>query len=200
MIKSFIFDIGNVLLPFDFSIAMRRLEPRCGTPLEEALKISKPVQHALEMGEISRADFLRQITELIRFTGTEEEFSGIWQDIFTENTAMSELVQSLNGRYPLYLLSNTNDIHVEFFTRVYPVFRHFSGAVYSHEEKCMKPGREIFEVAMQKFGITPAETVFIDDLPANVQTARELGFTAIQYDFTRHGECLTALKAAGIDL
>jgi len=199
MIKSFIFDIGNVLLPFDFKVAMRRLEPRCGLPVAEAMQVCKPVIHACESGEINRADFLRRITGLLKFAGTEEEFIGIWQDIFTENVAMTELVRSLHRRYPLQLLSNTNEIHVDYFVHTYPVFRCFSGAVYSHEAKCMKPGRAIYETAMQKFGVNPAETVFIDDLPANVQTARELGFVAIQYDFTRHGDFLDALKAAGID-
>jgi len=200
MIKSFIFDIGNVLLPFDYSVATRRLEPLCKISVEEALKICHPVLHDWESGKINRADFLRLITEQLKFSGTEEEFVGIWQDIFTENRAMTELVHSLRGRYPLYLLSNTNDIHVQYFLRIYPVFSHFSGAVYSHEVKCMKPGPEIYGIAVQKFGLNPSETVFIDDLPANVQTASELGFTAIRYDYNRHGDCLEALKAAGVEL
>ena len=198
MVKSLIFDIGNVLLAFDFTIALRRLEPRCGTPLEAAMQLARPVIHACESGQIEQAEFLRQITELLKFSGSAEEFTAIWQDIFTENVAMTELVRSLEGRYPLYLLSNTNRLHMEYFTRVYPVFRSFSGAVNSHEVKCMKPGREIYEIAARKFGINPAETVFIDDLPSNVQTALEFGFRAIQYDLTRHAELLVALKTEGI--
>jgi putative hydrolase of the HAD superfamily len=199
VIKSFIFDIGNVLLPFDFTVAIRRLEPLCGTPVAGAMQVCRPLIDACETGELGRADFLRRITAVLKFSGTDEELAGIWQDIFTENAAMTELVRSLHGRYPLHLLSNTSEIHVDHFTRAYPVFCCFSGAVYSHEAKCMKPGREIYEIAMQKFGVNPVETVFIDDLPANVQAARELGFEAIQYDLTRHGEFLEALKAAGVE-
>lgn len=199
MVNSFLFDIGNVLLPLVYTRALQKLEPLCGIPIESVMLAAKPVYDACEAGQITREDFLRSVTEILKFSGTEEEFAAIWQDIFTENIAMAELVRTLQRQYPLYLLSNTSGIHVDYFTRVYPVFSHFSGAVYSHEAKCMKPAREIYEVAMQKFGITPNQTVFIDDLPANVQTARELGFIAIQYDFNRHGALLDALKAVGVN-
>ena len=197
MIKSFLFDIGNVLLPFDFSIAMRRLEKKCELPFPLAMHVWEPVRHAYEEGGIGRAEFLEQTMSILKFGGTEAEFIAIWEDIFTENPPMTALAGTLHSQYPLYLLSNTNDIHVDYIFRRYPVFGLFAGAVYSYREKCTKPGRVIYEAAMQKFGIVPSETVFIDDLPANVQTARELGFVAIQYDFNRHAIFLETLESVG---
>ena len=198
MITSLIFDIGNVLLPFDFAVALGRLEQRCGIPSATVMQLCRPVMIAFESGQIGRAEFLRQVTAILKFVGTEEEFIAIWQDIFTENVPMSELVRSLHGRFPLYLLSNTNEIHVGYFTRVYSQFECFSGAVYSHVAKCMKPRREIYEIAAKQFGVAPAGTLFIDDIAENVEGAREFGFQAIQYDLKRHGEFLDALKALGI--
>ena len=198
MIKSIIFDIGNVLIPFDFSMALRRLQPQCSQLITERADLTFPWIQSYEAGAITRAEFVARVSEVLQYSGSQAEFVDIWQDIFTENVPMTQLVDSLKNQYPLYLLSNTSDLHVDYFSKKYPVFQHFSGAIYSYEEKCMKPGREIFEVAIRKFGTIPQETVYIDDLPANVKTALDVGFVALQYDFKRHDEFLEELKASGV--
>ena len=200
MIKSIIFDIGNVLIPFDFSRALRRLQPKCAHVIAERTDLTAPLVHAYEKGEFTRAEFAARVSDVLQYSGSAAEFVEIWQDIFTENVPMTELVASLRNRYPLYLLSNTSDLHVDYFTNKYPVFQYFSGAVYSYIEKCMKPGPEIFETTIRKFNIVSSETVYIDDLPANVQGALDLGFVAIQYDFNRHAEFLEELKATGVQI
>ena len=187
MIKAFIFDIGNVLLRFDFSIAMGRLAQRMDPISAEVLASIEPIKIAYESGQLDRPNFLQRLGEVISYTGTEPEFVSAWEDIFSENTPMIEIVEALHGHYPLYLLSNTSDLHVNFIFRKFPVFGLFEDAVYSFRVKSMKPSTEIFEKAIQQFGVTPSETVFIDDLAPNVATARELGFHAIQYDPADHG-------------
>lgn len=196
MIEAFIFDIGNVLLPFDFSIALRKLEQKSGVALPaEAME---PVRHAYESGRIGRADFLSQIREALQYEGSEAEFVAIWEDIFTENLAMSELVRALHPRHPLYLLSNTSDLHLDYIFRVYPVFQCFTDGVYSHLAKCMKPDRGIYETALRQLGVAAERTVFIDDMQANVDTALELGFRAIRYDYNRHEGFLQQLGMLGV--
>jgi len=199
MIQSIIFDIGNVLLPFDFLLALERLQPKCRNLISDGVALTLPLVHAYEAGSIGRAEFLMRIKALLEFSGSDAEFVEIWQDIFTENTRMTELVRSLYGRYPLYLLSNTSDLHFDFFWERYPVFQYFSGAVYSYQSRCMKPGRQIFEVAIRQFGVEPAQTVYIDDVTVNVEGAREVGLVGLQYDLKRHAEFLEALKATGVD-
>ena len=196
MVRSFIFDIGNVLIPFDFNRAIRRIQPHCPIPLDASSL--RPLLDAYESGRIGRAEFLQQAIALLEYTGGEAEFVAAWQEIFEENCAMTRLVGSLRGRYPLYLLSNTSDIHADYFEAEYPVFQSFSGAVYSYLVGCMKPGRPIFEIATRQFGVEPGETVYIDDLAANVATARELGFHALQYDHTQHARLLGQLAGLGV--
>ena len=198
MIRSFIFDIGNVLVPFDFNRAIRRIQPHCRALLDAPAVAIRPILDTYECGQIGRAEFLKQAIELLEYTGSEAEFVAAWEDIFEENFAMTRLVGSLHGRYPLYLLSNTSDIHAGYFEAKYPVFQYFSGAVYSHLVRCMKPGRPIFEIATQQFGVEPRETVYIDDLAPNVATARELGFHALQYDHARHAQLVDQLVALGV--
>ena len=198
MIRSFIFDIGNVLIPFDFNRAIRRIQPHCRTLLDAPVAAIRPIVDNYESGQIGRAEFLKQVIALLEYTGSEADFVAAWEDIFEENCAMTRLVAGLHGRYPLYLLSNTSDIHAHYFEAQYPVFQYFSGAVYSHLVGCMKPGRPIFEIAARQFGVEPGETVYIDDLAANVATARELGFHALQYDHTQHTRLVEQLAALGV--
>jgi len=189
MIRSFIFDIGNVLIPFDFNRALRRIATQSPLPLTEFPPEAKQLAQTYESGQIDRAEFLRQAFALLEYRGTEADFVAAWEDIFVENFAMTRLVSRLRERYPLYLLSNTNDIHANYFEAKYPVFQSFTDAVYSHRAGCIKPGREIFEIAIRQFDVEPGETVYIDDLPANIAAARDLGFLAFEYDHTQH-ECL----------
>jgi len=196
MIKAFIFDIGNVLLPFDFSVALEKLRQKSG--VEALVAVMEPIKHAYESGLMGRQEFLKKLTDILRYTGTEAELIAAWEDIFTENAAMSELVRALQPRYPLYLLSNTNDLHVDHIFRAYPVFRLFKDAVYSHRVKAFKPDTRIYEIALEQFGIHAGETVFIDDLQPNIDAALALGFQAIRYDLRRHGDLLATLRSMGV--
>ena len=186
MIRAVVFDIGNVILRFDFGIAMKRLQHQCDPISGEITARLAALQTSYESGQITRPEFQRRATEAVRFTGEEREFVEAWEEIFTENLPMSGLIRALRPKYPLYLLSNTSDLHVDYMWRTYPIFQLFTDAVYSYRVKCFKPDRAIFEVAVRQFGINPVETVYIDDLEKNVAAARDVGFQAFQYDHADH--------------
>jgi putative hydrolase of the HAD superfamily len=151
-----------------------------------------------EDGRIDRAAFLRAAVDVLRYRGSEAEFVTAFEDIFTENEPMSALISRLHTGYPLYLLSNTNDIHVDYFLRRYPVFQHFCGAVYSHKARASKPSPAIYEVACRQLGIAPETTFFIDDLLPNIEAARSFGFRTHHYHHERHADLLAALAACGV--
>ena len=113
---------------------------------------------------------------------------------------MERTILHLKGRFPLYLLSNTSDLHLAYLKRNCEVLRHFVDGVYSFRAKCAKPDRKIFEMAIKQFGVKPENTVYIDDLAANVRSASDLGFTAIQYDLTKHAEFERRLAEFGIQI
>ena len=200
MIRAFLFDIGNVLMRFDFSHAVRAVAPLCDVAdAADLLSRMDSVKCGYEDGQISRAEFLKKSFAALGYRGTEAQFLAAWQGIFTENRPMTALVDSLHGKFPLYLLSNTNDMHVEGLFRDFPVFAKFTGATYSHEAKASKPHRPIYEIACRAHGLDPRTTFFIDDLAANIATARELGFQAHHYHHERHGELLDALRGTGLE-
>ncbi|MEA3207282.1 MAG: glucose-phosphatase [Chthoniobacter sp.] len=187
MIRAFLFDIGNVLLKFDFSRALDRTAALSEVqPLGEVLPNIDRIKLAYEDGQIDRAAFLRGVFDVLRYRGTEAEFIAAWEDIFEPNEPMVALLEKLRGRFPLYLLSNTSDIHRDYIFRRYPFFAHFEAGIYSYEARASKPGRAIYEIATRQLGLEPAATFFIDDLLPNIETARQLGFPAHHYHHDRH--------------
>ena len=130
----------------------------------------------------------------IGFRGTTEEFIEIWSDIFTENAPMIAAVEELATEHPLYLLSNTSGLHKEWLFAKFPVFRHFTGGIFSHEAGSMKPDEPIFRAAMDAFALEPSQTFYVDDLPDNIATGRRLGLVTHHYHPDRHDDFHVALK------
>ncbi len=199
-IRAFLFDIGNVLLRFDFSICLNALAAHSamGDPIATFSRFDQ-VKAAYEDGQIDRPAFLRAVFDVLNYRGTEAEFIAAWENIFDPNEQMFAVVEKLRASHPLYLLSNTNDIHREYFTRRYPVFQHFAGGTFSDVVHASKPGRAIYEIACRDHVLEPATTFFIDDLLPNIETARALGFQTHHYHHERHGELLDALAVAGFE-
>ena len=83
--------------------------------------------------------------------------------------------------YRLYVLSNMSKEFIEFLRRV-PVYRHFDGEVVSCEERVVKPDPAIFRILLERYGLQPSETLFIDDRAANVDAARGCGIEGFLFD------------------
>ena len=195
-VSAFLFDIGNVLLRFDFGRTLRALAAKSRVSDPGVLLGAVDVLKAgYEDGGMDRATFLREVFALLEFRGSEREFVTAWEEIFEPNLPMVALVERLWGRYPLFLLSNTNDIHREYIFREYPFFKRFSGGIYSYEVGASKPGPESYRIACERLGLEPEGTFFIDDLLPNIETARSLGFHAHHYHHAEHEALLGALPA-----
>lgn len=179
-------DVGKVLIDFDFSIAARRLAERCLHPAETVLSLFDDIKVPYEDGRMDDPSFVEQALALSGFGGTAQDFEAIWCEIFAENELMSATLAPLAGKLPMYLLSNTNGLHKDYFLRTFPIFQHFQGGVYSHTARCAKPGEEIFQKAIAELDLDPARTFYIDDLLPNIETASRLGFRTFHYSFANH--------------
>ncbi len=200
MIKQVLFDIGNVLLRFDHTPAIEKIQRYARKNLEDVREDIMAVNREYESGGIDRATFLQRAFEIIQFEGEDQDFVTAWQEIFTENLAMTALAHQVSRHYPVYILSNTSDIHVDYFTREYEVFKLFKQSIYSHEAGAMKPADHIYEVAIRELGIEPSETFYIDDLPANIEAGRKFGFVCHLYDWRNHDAVLEDMRQAGLDV
>lgn len=196
-----VFDLGNVLLPFDWEIAADRFCERTGCTRRELddYIMTTPFVNQLGLGQMSKEQFFATVAGDFGFDGTYEEFALIWSDMFTVDEAMRDLAARLKGRYPRYILSNTNAIHMDFIFARFPFVRDFEGHILSHEVGLQKPDRRIYELTAARFGLEPARTVFIDDIAANVAGARAAGWHGIHHTgYATTSAELTRLGVAGI--
>lgn len=187
-------DVGKVLIDFDFSIAARRLAERCDHPAETVMTLFEDIKGPYEDGRMDDATFVREAMAVTGFRGTAAEFESIWCGIFIQNEPMHATLSALAGKLPMFLLSNTSGMHKDYFLRTFPIFRHFSGGVYSYSARCSKPGEEIFHKTIAQLGLEPAHTFYIDDLAANIETAVRLGFRTFHYSFAKHPQMQAELN------
>ncbi len=202
MQHDFLFDIGNVILKFDFNLGAQRIQDHCSkVSADEILPAIADLTDDLESGKMDTASYVTEVSQRLGYSGSEDDFIRAFEDIFTLNLDMVALIDHLkqNG-HRLYLLSNTNGIHVPFFTSEYSVFEHFSGAVYSHETGVMKPEAGIYETAIQQFDLDPQRTIYIDDLEANVIAGRKLGLLGVHYEPGKHHRLLETLRSLQVQL
>lgn len=185
-IEAAVFDIGNVLLLFDYmKAAWRLMEKNRMVELPERSAIVK-AKHDYESGLLNRSEFLDIVRPEFRDTGPVEDFVSIWQDIFVENMPMTALARRLAMRVPVFLISNISDIHIEYIQREYDVFGIFCDAVYSCEACVMKPDDRIFQRAIERFVIDPRRTLYFDDMPENCEAAVRAGFLVHHYHHEQH--------------
>lgn len=188
-------DIGNVLVAFDFDIAARRCAELSPFPASALSSRLDGIKLPFEDGRMDDDSFVEQAIAALEFRGTKEQFIAIWCEIFTENAAMDRTLKGLAGQVPMHLLSNTSGLHKDYLLRTFGIFSHFQDGVYSYSAKCSKPGEEIFRHTIEKLSLDPAQTFYIDDLEANIATARRLGFQTHLYRMQEHGRLEQDLDA-----
>ncbi len=192
---AFLFDIGNVLVQFDFTQALLRLSEMSSVPMHEVPGLLNPLKDSLESGGMSDDDFITQSIAKLGFTGGRNDFIGLWGDIFTEHKPMTALVEQLAGKHPLYLFSNTSGLHKEWLFERFDVFQHFNDGVYSYEARSSKPAEGMYQDAIRRFDLDPAQTFYIDDLTDNIATGRRVGFLSHQYEARQHDKLEAEVEA-----
>ncbi len=148
---------------------------------------------------IQRTDTVREALLNGRLTCTPVEFLTFYDDIFWPNPEVIALIPQLKPRYRLVLASNTNDAHYRRYSYDYAqVLSYFDHLVPSHQAGSRKPHPEFFAYAKQFALAEPAECVFVDDMPINVEAADRAGLGGLLY--TPNQTLLQKLRAAGVEI
>jgi HAD superfamily hydrolase (TIGR01509 family) len=172
--KAIIFDLGKVLLDFDYGIAARTLAPRTriGETAIRGLLDQSPLLHEFESGKISAAELYATFVKESGFTGSLADFRAAFGDIFTEIPSMIAMHAELRAAgLPTHILSNTNDIAVEHIQQRFPFFAGFTSYIFSHEVGAMKPKAPIYEALERSAGFTGTDLLYIDDRSENIDAA-----------------------------
>ena len=179
MIKAVAFDIGKVLLDFDYSILVRKLAPQTQwgeDELNDYLNQS-PLLARYESGELSSSKFFEQIKGETGFRGSEAGFAALFEDIFTPISGMIDLHRQIaQSGIPTFTFSNTNEMAVRYIARTYDFWPIFKGHILSYEVGALKPGAKIYEALEECSGFTGREIAYLDDLPENCAAAGERGW------------------------
>jgi len=201
MIEAVLFDLGKVLVDFNFELGMERFVARCSLPRAEFEQIiwDKNWIRRYERGEISTEEYLGHLCKNGTLQMDLDEFHESWSAVFLPGLLVPEtLLANLKQRYPLILVSNTNESHANFIARKYPVLDYFDRKIFSHEVGSLKPDSKIYEAAIAAAGKPPEALFFTDDREENIEAALELGIRA--HLFRSVSGLVEALNEHGVDV
>src|SRR5262245_50723728 len=142
MIKTIFFDFGNVLAFFDHQRTVRQLVTFTDVGAIELTRLlyDPPLADAYETGRLTTEEYVCEATRTGRLTCTQDEFLVAFNDIFTPNPEVCELIPRLKPRYRVVLASNTVDAHFRRYVADYAdVLAHFDHLVASHHAGAKKP-------------------------------------------------------------
>ena len=181
----FIFDLGKVLVDFDYSIAARKIAARSAKAPEDlhAFLGSSPLLVDYESGRLTREQFYRAVRDAIGFRGDLAEFGGYFAEIFSEMPGTIALHAELRRQgFKTFIFSNTNDLAIEHVRRNFPFFKNCDGYVLSYEVGAMKPLPAIYEAMEKTSGKRGADLIYLDDRAENVAAGAARGWRAILHE------------------
>jgi glucose-1-phosphatase len=184
-ITTIVFDFGNVLGFFSHRKAAEQLAAYSPTSAEaiQAYLFGGRLEDDYEAGRLTTPVLMALVRETFRVSCSDEQFAAAFGDMFTPNPDVCALVPLLKPRYRLLLLSNTNDLHARWFLSQFKdTLAHFDGMVLSYKVGVRKPDPDIYAHCLRLADCPPAECLFIDDLPTNVQAARACGWQGLVYE------------------
>ncbi len=190
MIKLFVFDLGNVILPFEHrQIAVKlweKSEKRGVLTPDEIFTSMFSRENGLintyETGHISSFQFFDQLRERFSLVMDFEEFAHIWNPIFWENLRVKEAIEYLRSKdYPLFLLSDTNELHFTYIIEQYPIVHAFDEWILSFEVGVKKPEKKIYDTIFEKMDVERDKVFYIDDIERYVEAAKNYGIPGMVF-------------------
>ena len=178
-IKNLVFDFGGVLYEINTDLSLNEfLDGSSNKSMDRTAFINDETFILFEKGLISAEVFRDRIRMRVNANLTDIEIDRIWNlTLIKPYIQSNELITGLKDKYNLALLSNTNEIHHNYFkNQLKDLFNIFDFLVFSYKTGHRKPESEIYQYLIESTGFLPEETVFLDDLPENIEMAKSLGF------------------------
>lgn len=183
MIQAVVFDLGKVLVAYEWESYLRSFEFCKETyqavanavflsPDWEKGDAGAPSEEWLSMFIANAPSYEKEIKEVYKNLG-----KCIWMYTYTPY-----LIRAYKEKgYKVYYLSNYSEGLYEKTKEPLSFLGLFDGGIFSYREKCIKPGNEIFYKLIEKYDLIPEETLFFDDRKENVEASRKLGFCGIVF-------------------
>ena len=198
--SAIVFDLGNVLIPFDYSVMLNKLDAvkaGLGKKFWEYYKNNYSIHRTFERGGITNEEFIRMMLDSCENSLDSTTFCKYYSEIFTIDEDVVSLLPIIKQKgYKLFLLSNTNEIHREYGYKDYEFLKYFDKLFLSHRVGAVKPEPEIYKSVEKYSGFPPEEHIFIDDIADYAEGAKNTGWDAIH--FKDYNRLLKELKLKGI--
>ncbi|MCB0723617.1 MAG: HAD family phosphatase [Ignavibacteriae bacterium] len=187
-IKNIIFDLGNTLVFFDhnyFFSGIASYEKRFSTNAFRGYIVEHRLMEKLGSGHLTGKEFYKILKKEFKLTISYKRFVKIYRDIFWANKPMEKFLKKIikSKKFNVYLLSNTDHLHIPYLYKIYPHIDLIKNKVISYRTGHIKPDKEIYEHIFEKYGIDPKESYFIDDMPDNIKIGKKLGLTTHLYTY-----------------
>lgn len=184
MAKTVIFDLGGVLVHLDWDKVCGRLQELSGLAADKVRHevINGPIVRSSMLGRLGARDFQHALCRKLGVDLGYEDFVNIWNSLLSANETIVPLVEHLKLGHMLVLASNTDAIHFKHSDESFIVLRQFDHHFLSYEMGLLKPDPAFFHHALRSLDTTAADCIFIDDRAENVEAARGIGITAIQFE------------------
>lgn len=180
-----VFDLGKVLVDFDYNIAARKIAARGRISTQEVKEVidHSPLLFSYETGKMTKDQFFKEVCAATGFCGDLGEFSRSFSDIFVPIEPMLALHAQLHRRgVPTFIFSNTNELAVGHIQRSFPFFANFDGYIFSYEHGAMKPEQKIYEVVERMTGTAGKRILYLDDRRDNAEAGIRRGWQVIQHE------------------
>jgi putative hydrolase of the HAD superfamily len=183
-VNCFLFDIGNVLLNFDFNDLYALHSAHAEQPILPYSKADFILRDAVESGQISDAEWLLHLNQTRHLNWTMEDLRKAWSKIFSINSEGYALLEKArkDPQIKVYALSNVAPHHVEALQKRWPnFFEGMDGLFFSYDLGVRKPDPEIYRRMLDRLQVPASACFFIDDLLENVEAAKKQGIHAYQF-------------------
>ncbi|TVR40186.1 MAG: HAD family phosphatase [Cryomorphaceae bacterium] len=185
-IKNIIFDLGGVLLDVDYHKPIEAFEKLGATGFEKVFTQASQARFMsqFERGEIAPAEFRKEVRRFLPEGVTDYQIDEAWNSILgTLPEDRIVLLKMLKNKgYRLFLLSNTNSIHIKAFQRYLQdsygpsaLERIFEKVYFSSRIGMRKPSQKVFDFVLRENNLQPEETFFIDDSEQHIEGAKKTG-------------------------
>lgn len=180
-IKNIVFDFGDIFINLDKPATLNQIQ---ALGLKELTPEMIKMNETYEKGLVSTPDFIKYYRHLLPHT-RKQQLIDVWNAIILDFPEYRlKFIENLceQNQYRLFLLSNTNELHIEQVKKRMTNTRYqrfkacFEQFYLSHEIYLRKPDPDIYEFVTKQNGLIPQQTLFIDDTPENIQASKIAGW------------------------
>jgi putative hydrolase of the HAD superfamily len=197
--KPIAFDLGRVIFDFDYKLALDKIKDNLGVSVDRVIEdlFYNDFAKDFEKGLVSGYDFYSKFKRSYYVSLEYSKFMDIWCDIFSPKEDIVELIRHLRIIYPVYLISNINELHFKHLYQKYPwIFSLFDEMVLSFKIKSVKPEKKIYKELSKACRQEYNNIIYIDDREDLIREAKKLNLHCIT--FKNLHQLTKELSTAGI--